>query len=139
MRLDPTRAREVGRELQLHASLSYFHGKTMLPFLQEGDQVAVLPVTWHDIRIGDVLTYRHEDKFPTRRVMRRRAQHVVLRADSMAGRPVFVVPREDVLGRAVARQRDGRWLYRHQWSWRWAAVRAVASHYLAHAWWLLGR
>jgi len=42
----------------------------MLPFLREGDQMAVAPVAWEDIRVGDILTYRFLERYPTRRVTR---------------------------------------------------------------------
>ena len=64
--------RLIARELQLELSSEfYFHGESMRPFLVEGDAVVLTPVEWDEIRIGDVITYRAEEKFPTRRVVRR--------------------------------------------------------------------
>ena len=111
----------------------YFHGETMRPFLGEGDLVIVEPVAWEDIRLGDVLTYRFEDKFPTRRVVAidREGQTVILHGDSIPGRPDYTVKREDVLGRAVARERNGVRVDRHSREWRWATRRVLAAHRVA--------
>ena len=64
----------IAKELQLESSsrlnLVYFHGETMFHFLQEGDELIVQPVDWNDIVPGDIVTYREELKFPTRRVIK---------------------------------------------------------------------
>ena len=111
----------------------YFHGKTMTPFLVEGDLVIVEPVEWDDIEVGDVITYRFEDKFPTRRVVAldRRAGTLLLRGDSIPGWPRFHVRRQDVLGRAAVRVRGSRRIGRTSLAWRWATVRALAVQRLA--------
>ena len=124
------RARRIAQELQLSGSsnhqLAHFHGKTMLPFLREGDQMAVAPVAWEDIRVGDILTYRFLERYPTRRVTQIRRDELVLKGDSISGLPEFVVAREDVLGRAEARLRDGVWCRRSDWAWRRATYSALA-------------
>jgi signal peptidase I len=111
----------------------YFHGETMRPFMGEGDLVIVEPVDWEAIRVGDIITYRFEDKFPTRRVVSidRGAATLVLRGDSIRGRPDFLVRRQDVLGRAEARVRAGVTVDRHSREWRWASFRALSSHRLS--------
>lgn len=106
----------------------YFHGETMRPFMGEGDLVEVEPVAWNDIRRGDIITYRFEDKFPTRRVIRidRDRELLVLRGDSIRGWPDFHVSRHDVLGRAVVVVRNGRRIDRHSREWRRATRRALS-------------
>ena len=106
---------------------AYFHGETMRPFLGEGDLVVVEPVTWEDIRPGDIVTYLFEDKFPTRRVVQidRRAETLILRGDNIPGWPDFLVRREDVLGRAEVRARNGARVDRRSREWRWATRRAL--------------
>ena len=127
------------QELRLRRSADmgpvYFHGRTMTPFMVEGDLVIVEPVNWDAIRVGDVITYRFEDKFPTRRVVRidRRAGTLILRGDSIPGWPDFHVRREDVLGRAAVRVRNGAQLNRHDLAWRTAAVRALTTQRVARA------
>lgn len=129
--MEAEKARRAAQELQLQVQLSYFHGRTMLPFLQEGDLVRVVPVEWEQIRLGDVLTVRFQDRYPTRRVVHidHPNRRLILKGDSIPGRPAFHVLRQDVLGRAVARQRHGTWLDESQWGWKFAAARALAAEW----------
>jgi hypothetical protein len=124
--------RVIAKELQLAISSEsktlYFHGMSMHPFLVEGDEVVVEPVRWLDIRIGDIVTYRFEDKFPTRRVVAKTVDRVRLWCENWPDRR-FGAWRPDVLGRAVARKRDGRWITRHHPEWR-AARRAALFLYV---------
>jgi hypothetical protein len=108
----------------------YFHGETMRPLLGEGDHVVVEPIAWEDIRRGDIVTYRFEDKFPTRRVIRidRDNGMLVIRGDSIRDWPDYRVPREDVLGRAEARIRQGVRADRLGREWRRASRRALTMH-----------
>ncbi len=123
-----TKARLVGKELQLEHSSEqqalYFHGLSMLPFLQEGDLVVVKPIAWDDIKRGDIITYRNDDKFPTRRVLFKQAAQLSVRCD---GWPRYAdnVAVEDVLGRAEARCRNGRWITPSNFEWQLAKLRAV--------------
>jgi hypothetical protein len=128
-------------ELQLaHADrrLAYFHGLSMLPLLREGDEVQTEPIGWKDVRIGDVVTYRFEDKFPTRRVVAvdRSARRFVIMGDSIPGRREYVVPFDDVLARVVRRRREGRWLEATAPTWRLRAIRVLFQHQLRRAPWL---
>ena len=129
-------ARRVARELQVELSSErrtlYFHGESMRPFLGEGDEVVVTPVAVEDIRLGDVVTYRYGDKFPTRRLVRRTPDHLEMWCENWPGR-YFETRREDVLGLAVARKRDGKWITHRDREWR-AARRSALLKY----WWLVG-
>jgi len=130
-------------ELQLaHADrrLAYFHGLTMLPLLREGDEVLTEPIDWGDVRIGDVVTYRFEDKFPTRRVVAidRAARRFVIMGDSIPGRREYLVPFEDVLARVVRRRRDGHWLDVTSPTWRLQTMRVLFHDHLRRAAWLAG-
>ncbi|HEY1267255.1 MAG TPA: S24/S26 family peptidase [Candidatus Binatia bacterium] len=110
----------------------YFHGKSMLPFLREGDEMVVEPVAWADIRIGDVITYRFDDKYPTRRVVRKASGWLELWCDNWRDRR-FRAERSAVIGRVVARGRDGRWVGCDESPWRRAACRAVLRFYVGAA------
>jgi hypothetical protein len=122
----------IAKELQLSISSEsralYFHGTSMHPFLVEGDEVVVTPVAWRDIHIGDVVTYRFEDKFPTRRVVWKTSAGLRLWCENWPERR-FDAARADVLGRAVARKRGGEWITPRQREWR-AARRAALVSYL---------
>lgn len=129
MALTRETARSVALDLQLESSARlrpvYFHGETMLPFLREGDRLIVEPVAFEDVRVGDVVTYREGDRYPTRRVteIQPRRRVLVIRADNLPGR-VFHVPAADLLGRVAARRRNGRWIRESDPEWRWTRLRA---------------
>lgn len=125
-------AREIAvRELQLADSTRrpvYFHGRTMMPLLYEGDEVETTPLSGDEVRVGDVVTYRYEDKFPTRRVMvvDRTARQLVIMGDSIPAGREFVVDFDDVLARVTRRRRDGAWLSTTNWRWRLQTLRVLA-------------
>lgn len=126
--MDPDRARLIGKELQVELSSAdhslYFHGKSMLPFLREGDLVIVRPTAWDDLQRGDIITYRSGDKFPTRRIFEKRADRLSLRCDGWIKFIAHAGP-DDILGRAEARFRDGRWITKSNREWQWAMRRAM--------------
>ena len=126
--MEPDRARLIGKELQVHLSSAehslYFHGTSMLPFLQEGDLVIVRPIVWDELRRGDILTYRDSDKFPTHRVSNKRADRLSLRCDGRVTRDFHAEP-DDVLGRVERRFRDGCWITTTDPEWRRATRRAM--------------
>jgi len=118
----------VAQGLQLlrsHQMDVRFHGDSMLPFLYDGDRVIVEAVDWNDIRVGDLIAYRLEDKFPTRRVVRRGGDSLLLWCDNWPDLR-FRVRREQVLGRAIARERDGTRLHRSDGEWNAATDRGLA-------------
>lgn len=116
-------ASELLLELSSETSTLYFHGESMRPFLMEGDELMVAPVAWADIRIGDLITYRRAEKFPTRRVVWRSRDVLHLWCDNWPERRFYTV-REDVLGRAVARKRAATWITHRDRE--WLAVRRAA-------------
>ena len=124
-------ARRIARELQVGLSSEertlYFHGESMRPFLGEGDEVLVTPVAVEDIRLGDVVTYRHNDKFPTRRLIRRMPERLVMWCENWPHR-YFETRREDILGLAIARKRGGTWITHRDSEWR-AARRSALMKY----------
>ena len=139
-----SRARLIAKELQLATSSPrrtlYFHGESMRPFLVEGDEVIVESVEWSAIRLGDVITYRYLDRFPTRRVVRKTSTGLTLWYDNWPWR-TFSAAREDVLGRATARRRDHDWLRDNQLGWRvarWSALLKYAHHkgVMPLNWWI---
>jgi hypothetical protein len=94
-----------------------FHGPTMRPFLRDRDRLVIRPVDWDHIRIGDIITYRLEDKFPTCRVARRTEVELLLKADNWPQFSATVGP-DDVVGKVVQRERDGRIVSCRHWRWR---------------------
>jgi hypothetical protein len=116
-------AKELQLELSSRSRRLYFHGESMRPFLVEGDEVVVEPISIADLRVGDVVTYRYRDKFPTRRVVRKHERGLDLWCENWPARRYLCAP-EDVLGVAVARGRDGTWI--SQRSPEWTAARRKA-------------
>lgn len=115
------RKRLAAKELQLRASTQHepvlFHGKSMLPFLEDGDELTVEPVAWEDIVPGDIITYRLDERFPTCRVASKQGDHLNLIADNWRGAR-FKAWRDDVLGRVAARRRGSEILRRTDTTWK---------------------
>jgi hypothetical protein len=130
--MEPTHARRVAEKLQLlHSDPSrtlYFHGDSMLPFFREGDQLAVEPVDWDEIRLGDVIAYRAGEKLPARRVVKKLSGVLQLWCENWPERR-FEAARSDILGRVIARERAGSCLTREQAAWKRAARRALLQFY----------
>jgi len=130
------KTRLIAQELLVKVSAKhrtlYFHGESMRPFLVEGDEVVVEPVEWEQIRLGDIITYRYLDRFPTRRVVRRTSERLDLWCDNWPERPFSTVP-EDVLGRAIARRRGEAWLTAGHRGWKMARLRALLRYHLRYA------
>ena len=132
--MDLARARLVAKELQLtgpHADVA-FHGRSMEPFLMDGDQLDVEPVEWRDIRVGDIVTYRLDDRFPTLRVVRTSASKLILRGDNWPFADFDAWP-ADILGRVTARRRGPHVLRRRDLPWRWQTQVAMADDRLRRA------
>jgi hypothetical protein len=136
---DSTARREAARlaamELQLQRSAidpAYFHGYLMLPLLREGDRVEVERVLPTDLRVGDIVTYRDADKFPTRRIMaiHEHGRSLVMMGDSVRPRRTWLVPADDVLGRVVRRDREGTSMTTRHWHWQWQTYKVVLRYRL---------
>jgi MoaA/NifB/PqqE/SkfB family radical SAM enzyme len=122
MGLLDSQIRQHAQELQLRESANgatvLFHGNSMNPFLQDGDELRVEPVTYDEIAVGDIITFRLRDHFPTLRVLYKGRNKLVLGADNWRERK-FATWREFVLGRVVARTRDGKTLAASAPAWKW--------------------
>jgi hypothetical protein len=116
-----------------HLEPAYFHGYLMLPHLREGDEVEVEPVTGGEVRVGDVVTYRDADRFPTRRVMEIRHDErvLVIMGDSVRPRRTWSVSFDDVIARVVRRRRDGTWMTTSDLRWRAQRSRVLTRYRVA--------
>ncbi len=90
------------------------HGRSMLPFLRDGDVLTIVPVPPARIRLGDVVFYPgkgggHPNAHRVRAVERRPGVPPVLliRGDAREY-AIERVPPESVVGRVTHRQRAGR-------------------------------
>lgn len=110
---DSARFMQVVEELLRHGHSVRFraHGASMTPAIRDGEVITVAPVGSAEIRIGDVVLYRHGGGA---------LAHRVVRVRSSGGQLVELVPRGDaadlcdapiapmrVLGRVVAVERAG--------------------------------
>lgn len=118
--MQPHQVRLQAQELQLQASARLepvlFHGKSMLPFIEDGDELTIETVAWESIQPGDIITYRLADRFPTCRVASKQGDHLVLIADNWRGAS-YEAWREDVLGRVSALKRGNQTLRRTDAEW----------------------
>jgi hypothetical protein len=120
----------AARELQLLSGGRMevmFHGTSMDPLLFEGDLVVVDDVSFADIRVGDIVTYRHLDRYPTRRVVAIRPDRLTLWCDAWPDR-IFQAAPDEVLGRAAARIRNGHRLEATAPEWRVRCERALRAY-----------
>lgn len=94
----------------------------MLPLLADGDRLEIVQVPSDEIRVGDIVTYRDQHKYPTRRVVGFDAarSEFLIQADYKPAR-TFRVPSAAILGRVEARIRGSNRLARTSLRWRWAA------------------
>ncbi len=80
-------------------------GRSMSPFLKDGDALVMMPVKNEDIHIGDIVICKLEDRFFARRVFRKNEDSIEIGPDV---RPVGAsVKREALLGKVVERKRKG--------------------------------
>ena len=107
----------------------------MLPLLRDGDRLEIVPVSAEEIRVGDIVTYRDKDEFPTRRVVGfgSAQREFLIRADHSPGK-VFRVPADEILGRMEARMRGGKRLRRGSLHWRWATWSALHRRQVLRIW-----
>lgn len=126
--------REV-RELQLVSSdrflLNHFHGNSMLPFLQEGDLAIVNKVDASKIKLGDVIVFRDRDLYTTRRIIQIQQHGTRLRtkADNWPNFEYYF-SMDDVLGKLVSFERDGKTRTHTDLSWRVRAMYIVTRERL---------
>ena len=109
----------VARELQYESSSFLgpvmFHGYSMRPFLEDGDELVSKCAEWREIKTGDIITYRLEDKFPTYRVIKKYDDKLILKADSWP--ELFEVGKEEVIGKIIMRRRGLDALSSSDFSW----------------------
>ena len=57
------------QELQLFQESVFFHGRTMEPFLRDGDYVDVEPLRGAESRLGDILVFWENGRLVCRRLL----------------------------------------------------------------------
>lgn len=101
-----------------------FHGLTMQPFLQDGDQLTISPVQWDEIRAGDIITYRYKDKYPTYRVLSKEPSLLLMMADNWPNYRAEIRP-DEVIGRVIQLKRGDSLLSNKMLAWRISSTRVI--------------
>jgi len=88
-------------------------GWSMRPFIRDGDFIVVSPVKSSSIRKGDVVFYFNaENKIIVHRIIRKYKKNdritVLIKADASFGFPPEKVDIQNVLGKAIAIEKNGR-------------------------------
>ncbi len=133
--MNSLKAKQSAQELHLLNShlipTVRFHGMSMFPFLRDGDRVVVEPVHWEDVELGDIVTYRCSDKYPSRRVVKKYGNTLLLWCDNWPS-VCYCARRDEVIGRTVAWERNGFRLSRGQPAWEEATRLALRKYHRTH-------
>lgn len=93
------------RRLRVHGEI---HGESMLPTLWPGDVVEIESCSFEDVRPGEIVLARRDDRLVLHRLVAPCTPNgFLLRGDSVPG-PDPLFPSEALLGRLVRRADEGR-------------------------------
>lgn len=112
-RLDLTDLLEIS-DLLLRTGSFRFHvaGWSMSPALRRGDRLTVEPVSWEQLRVGDLLLYHHRGRLVCHRLVAfdgtGPAQRIITKGDATAEYDPPLQP-DQVLGKVVHVRRSGLW------------------------------
>lgn len=114
-------ALERGQGVRLTAK-----GRSMLPFIYDGETVELVPPRSSMMRGDIVLAQSAEDRYVLHRVVQIEGDVVYLRGDAQEHRE-GPLPRQAVLGRAVTASRNGRVRVLDRGGWHWAGLMWIRS------------
>ncbi len=85
-------------------------GRSMAPFIHSGDKIFVAPLAKGFIHVGDILAFVHPEsgRVLAHRVVRITDGQYFAKGDNVSGEGDGWITLEDVLGRVVRIQRDGK-------------------------------
>jgi len=112
-RLDLTDLLEIS-DLLLRSGSFRFHvaGWSMSPALRRGDQLTIAPVSWEQLRVGDLLLYHHRGRLVCHRLVAfdgtGPARRIITKGDATADYDPPLQP-DQVLGKVVHVRRSGWW------------------------------
>ena len=109
-----------------------YYGVSMIPTFRAGDGLTVRPYGTSDIRPGDVVVFCPPERAHNvvHRVVRVDAAGIITRGDNCSTDDIWLLQRENIIGRVVSAQRGGRNL--HVWGGR--AGSAIAGILKARKW-----
>lgn len=79
------------------------HGRSMLPAIQDGELLHVLPLGNRKLKIGDIVLFRASDGFKAHRIVRNQREHFITRGDSGLETD-GAVSRDQIVGVVVAKE-----------------------------------
>jgi hypothetical protein len=84
-------------------------GRSMAPFIRDGDIVTVAPIAEAPLRLGDVVAFLtpEEDRLTLHRLVARQGEAWMLQGDNLQF-PDGLVPQQSILGRVTGIARRGR-------------------------------
>ena len=77
------------------------YGHSMEPTIKTGDAVVIFPTDVHDIEIGDIITFKHDDVLITHRVYGFEDGKIQTKGDSLGGKDPYLVKPSEVAGRLI--------------------------------------
>jgi signal peptidase I len=92
-----------GRQIRLRA-----RGSSMIPFINDGDQITIAPLSGRPVRVGDVIAFCHQDsnELVVHRVILCTKRNLIAKGDNEPDNPGDQVPLKDVLGTVVRIDRE---------------------------------
>lgn len=78
-------------------------GRSMLPTIEDGEIVHVVPVAADMLRIGDIVLLRIGEQFKAHRIIRKRGQCFITRGDAGLDSD-GEIPSDQILGRVTAKE-----------------------------------
>ncbi|HTZ40888.1 MAG TPA: signal peptidase I [Syntrophales bacterium] len=88
----------------------FYHGSSMTPFFQPGDCLKLISCPVRDIRRGDVIVFRPsgEERLVVHRVIDKTAGRIHTKGDASDRPDPWVLAGEEIMGRVVSFERDGK-------------------------------
>jgi len=88
-------------------------GWSMTPFIRDGDEITIVPLTKENVTIGKVVAFIQpaSGHLAVHRVIGRRGASYLIRGDNASSQPDGVVQLQDILGCVTRVERNGRRVY----------------------------
>jgi len=133
--MDEKEIKFLAEEIQIKdprmLSLIVVCGKSMSPFLKDGDELIVLSKACEDIKMGDIVICRCENKFLARRFFRKFKDTVNLRPDNSS--TWLNVNKAAILGIVIERRRGKNRITRRNWYWVTYSYLVIFKHLIKGA------
>jgi hypothetical protein len=95
----------------------YFHGNSMLPVFREADYLMLKQIGWENLRVGNVVVFRDELRYPTRRIVKKYSDAVLVVGDNWIDQKQLINS-ERILGVVYSRRREKRTITSNDIEWK---------------------